>query len=340
MNRQHLFLTAAALFAAVSCALRAYGDKPIEVGEPETVHHRINPHFEFAPPKGGETALSPIIYHNGPVMPGQVNAYVIWYGNWTQFNGSDTPAGQDLVRSFLRGIGGSPYMGINKSYSVGSTLSTLVTGGVTFGGETTVVGKGPQAKKLGDRDIASIVQTAIQTGLPNGLPRDPNGVYFVLTSSDVSETSGFCTRYCGWHTHGSMLGSDIKYSFVGNANRCLNACSMQLTSPNGNPGVDAMISVIAHELEEAISDPDLNAWYDASGAENADKCAWTFGNTARMDSGAFYNVILNDPLLKQDFKFLIQRNLYHGPNNSGDFCAMWVNGGVVQQTSPNVTPTP
>ena len=40
-----------------------------------------------------------------------------------------------------------------------------------------------------------------------------------------------------------------------------------------------MVSVIAHELEEAATDPDLNAWYDNRGYENADKCAWTFGTT-------------------------------------------------------------
>jgi len=40
-----------------------------------------------------------------------------------------------------------------------------------------------------------------------------------------------------------------------------------------------MVSVMAHELEETISDPNLNAWYDSTGAENADKCAWTFGTT-------------------------------------------------------------
>src|SRR5207247_367146 len=126
--------------------------------------------------------------------------------------------------------------------------------------------------------------------------------------------SGFCTRYCGWHTRATLLGSDIKYSFVGNAARCLNACAAQSIGPNGNAGVDAMISVVAHELEEATSDPDLNAWYDSGGAENADKCAWTFGQFQyRAANGAFANMRLGNR------DFLIQRNLYH--SGIGDFCA-------------------
>ena len=40
-----------------------------------------------------------------------------------------------------------------------------------------------------------------------------------------------------------------------------------------------MVSVMSHELEEAVSDPLLNAWYDSNGEESADKCAWTFGTT-------------------------------------------------------------
>jgi hypothetical protein len=325
MSRRHLLLSSTALLIGVTCALRTYADKPIETGEPETVHHRLNPHYEFAATEGSTAKTTPITHHGGPVMGGQVNAYVIWYGNWNRFNGTDTPQGQALVRAFLAGIGGSPYMEINKSYSI--VNGTAITGGVTFGGETSISAKGPQANKLGDRDIGSIVQTAIQNG---ALPKDVNGVYFVLTSSDVSESSGFCTRYCGWHTRGGILGSDIKYSFVGNAARCLNACSEQLNSPNGNAGVDAMISVIAHELEEAISDPDLNAWYDASGAENADKCAWTFGKTATTPGGASYNVVVGG------LPFLIQRNLFHA--GAGDYCGLSVGGPTgALQTYPGVT---
>jgi len=75
---------------------------------PYTHQHGMNKVDDTAPTAGGKTALSAIKYHGGPVM-GSVNAYIIWYGNWNQTNGSDTPAGQALVRNFLGHIGGSSY---------------------------------------------------------------------------------------------------------------------------------------------------------------------------------------------------------------------------------------
>jgi hypothetical protein len=43
-----------------------------------------------------------------------------------------------------------------------------------------------------------------------------------------------------------------------------------------------------HETEESISDPGLNAWYDSSGNENGDKCAWKGGPvTGQLGNGAY-----------------------------------------------------
>lgn len=256
-----------------------------------SVHGRNQ--IEAAPAKGGTGALSPIINHGGPVM-GTPTVYLIWYGNWNQSN-SDTPAGQQLVKDFVYGINNSPYFQINTTYAGPS-------GTVMFGGETTDTGS--QGTSLTDREILSIVKIAITSG---NLPLNANGVYFVLTSSNIAK-SGFCSQYCGWHTYANISGTPIKYSFVGNANRCLNSCAAQTVSPNGNAGVDGMLSVVAHELEEATTDPQLNAWYDSSGAENADKCAWTFGQSLTLlPNGAYYNMTL--PTQSGSRNYLIQRNL-------------------------------
>jgi hypothetical protein len=297
-------LGAAALLLAGQSALAQNGNgngSDQGGGPPETRIHSM--HTGDAPTAGGTGALSPITYHGGPV--GLTNVYLIWYGNWNQNNGTDTPAGQQLVRTFLSNLSGSPYYAINGTY--GGAYTNVFPQGET-------ADTGSQGTRLSDSKVKTVVANAISSGK---LPRDTNALYFVLTSSNVSESSGFCSRYCGWHTHGTLGGSDIKYSFVGNAARCLSGCAAQTISPNGNAGVDGMISVIAHELEEANTDPDLNAWYDSSGAENADKCAWTFGSGQKLlPSGAYYNMTLGG------LNFLVQRNLSAADNK----CYVALNG--------------
>jgi len=169
---------------------------------------------------------------------------------------------------------------------------------------------GSQGLTLNDTAVQNIVANA----LAHGMPTDTNGVYFVLASPTVQETSGFCTQYCGWHTHGTIGGLDIKYSFVGNPDRCPSACEAQTISPNNNTGADGMANIIAHELEEAATDPDLSAWYDTRGYENADKCAWKFGsNLSTASNGSKYNVTFGSN------NYLIQMNWV---NASGGYCAV------------------
>jgi hypothetical protein len=244
---------------------------------------------------GGTAATSALVNHGGPVMNLPI-IYIIWYGNWNQTNGSDTPAGQQIIRDWAANIGNSPHFQLNASYPPAGSIS----GQVSFGGETTDTGT---STRLTDTNIKTIVSNAITSGR---LPKSTSGIYFVVTSSNVTASSGFCTQYCGWHTHATISTSDIKYSFVGNAKRCLSGCAAQTTvSPNGNPGIDGSISVMTHELEEATSDPDLNAWYDSTGAENGDKCAWTFGHFQyTVANGSFANMRLGSR------DFLIQRNLW------------------------------
>ena len=242
-----------------------------------------------------------IFYHGGPVMLGQTNIYYIWYGNWSG-NSAVT-----ILTDLAQNIGGSAYFNINTTYYDGA--NTPVSNLVRYAGSTT--DNYSKGTSLTDSNIQQIVASAITS---NRLPLDSHAVYFVLTSSDVTASSGFCTQYCGWHTHGTISGTDIKYSFVGNPARCPSACAEQTsTSPNGNVGADGMASIISHELEEAVTDPDLNAWYDHRGMENADKCAWTFGTTYPASNGSLANVKLGTR------DFLIQRNWV---NDAGGFCSM------------------
>ena len=165
-----------------------------------------------------------------------------------------------MLTDLANTIGGSPYFNINTTYF--SRGKHFVSNSVHYAGSAN--DNYSKGKDLFDTNIQDIVTTALNNG---SLPKDTNGVYFVLTSRDVNETSGFCSQYCGWHTNGTIDGLDIKYSFVGNSQRCLSSCAAQSKGPNGNAGADGMASVIAHELEESVTDPDINAWFDPASNE-------------------------------------------------------------------------
>ena len=301
-------LSVLALIAVFSVAF-SQGQGNSELANPRKVIHRLFNDKDLdknkdAHPGGANPHAKPgsngINYHGGPLMLGTTNIYYIWYGNWSG-NSATT-----ILTDLANGIGGSSYFNINTTYYDGS--NTNVSNSVNYGGSTT--DNYSRGTSLSDSAIQGVVVSALTSGR---LPYDVNGVYFVLTSADVTASSGFCTQYCGWHTHGSINGFDIKYSFVGNPDRCPSACEAQTTGPNGNAGADGMASIISHELEESVTDPDLNAWYDTRGAENADKCAWTFGSTYRVANGAAANVSLGSR------DFLIQRNWV---NASGGYCSM------------------
>ena len=45
-------------------------------------------------------------------------------------------------------------------------------------------------------------------------------------------------------------------------------------------------------MSEAITDPELNAWYDSNGNENGDDCAYIYGALSGAP-GAHYNQVIN-----------------------------------------------
>lgn len=264
-------------------------------------------------------APGPIVYWGGPIMTQVPNIYLIWYGDWSS---SSTPAIlEDMVQSF----GGTPYATIMSDYY----QVPQPEGGTDAGGDAMVIPSGPKTyatgnyslaksvnvtylrgKALGPGDVAGIVTDVLKAGT---LPVDTNALYFVLTSSDVTETMDgftfFCGDYCGYHNATSYLGSPIAYSLVGDPSTCLQGCTaggalnMNFgvdagASPNNNWAADGMASVMIHELCESTTDPQVSsvpAWQDQfQSQENGDMCAWRFDPTYATDAGARANVRWGD----------------------------------------------
>ena len=137
--------------------------------------------------------------------------------------------------------------------------------------------------------------------------------------SDVT-ISGFCTSFCGWHTYAGSGTSTYKFAWIGIPPATCNCYAQKTASPNGNPAVDAAISVIGHELAEAATDPTGGGYcysglstscFSSGAVENGDQCAWYFPNA--VSTGTYsYNLVIGTA------KYYVQANW----NLSKSLCTM------------------
>jgi len=223
-------------------------------------------------------APAPIQFHGGPVMLGTTHLYYIWYGDWSP---SDKTV--QVLTDFGNSLGSSPYFSINTTYT--NLFGMPVANSLTFGGS--MYDRYSLGHRLRESDVLNVVMAK--------QPFDPWGLYLVIGAPDVDQVNDDDENACGWHDHSFqfLFFRDIKFGFIGNPEQ-LPACIAQSTvSPNDDPTADAMASMIAHEISEAVTDPDANAWYDANGEEVADKCKWNFGpEPYYTPNGALANVHL------------------------------------------------
>ncbi len=100
-------------------------------------------------------------------------------------------------------------------------------------------------------------------------------IYAVIipkTSYSSSGTSTSCggpsLAYCSYHGHYSGTSGDVKYIILPYP-----SCSGCKVS--GWSDVQNAEHLLGHEIREAVTDCDLNGWYDSAGNEADDKCAWS-----------------------------------------------------------------
>ena len=232
-------------------------------------------------------------YHGGSVLTAVQDVYVIFYGSWPDFWTVPSKT-ETVISDFLTAIGNSPYFSTVARYTnaSGNPANTAII----FGGA--VMDDFSRGATLGDGDIEQIIQLQVQNF---ELPQDPNGIYVVITSPEVADTTGMFVTYCARHGTGIVYGIRTRYVVIGNPARSPRRCSAQPVGPNGTLDGDAIVSHLAAELANTMADPELNGWYDRLGLEPADKCVWTYGTTYRAANGAAANVRLGqrDYLLQQ-----------------------------------------
>lgn len=214
-----------------------------------------------APAHNGATTSPNLVYHNGPVMT--AGAYVepiYWGAKWS--NGSFVNDKMTGLQLFYTGMNGSTYEATDTEYTDSTTFHVGTS--VTFGGDHTDLSSAPRNGSRTSPILAEACSKA--TNLR------PDGFYPVYVDTPRGNAG-----YCAWHSAGTCAnGVTIQFAFFFNLDGDP-GCDPQDTSGLHSQGLAALANVSGHELSEALTDPHLNAWYDANGAENSDKCAWRFG---------------------------------------------------------------
>ena len=164
---------------------------------------------------------------------------------------------------------------------------------------------------LDDAQLQSQINTVTSAhGLPHNLSHIyvlllPKAVESCFNAGSTTTSSNQCTinhnpsaAYCAYHSDSSSSAIYANMPFPIYQSGTGFTCGPEGTlgaveSPNNNPDADVEISPTSHEINEAITDPDTSTgWYDSSGFENGDECAYIFGATSGT-AGHLYNQVIN-----------------------------------------------
>jgi hypothetical protein len=276
-------------------------------------------HFFWAPGQSQDpvnAAANDLIYHGGSAGPGAIGVqvkpavYLIYWGTeWAQgFKTADTNGTlyssktlQNYLNSFVAGVGGTPYAGVQTQYCRNVPAGTTSCAGIA--GAQFITNPRSQLKGVWT-DPTPVPDDIVASGLSQNLiddpiameamrasahfSYDPYATYVILTPPRPIATGQ--PVYCGYHTQTTSidgLGNPyrIEYAFipwqntdwvaVGCGEHNVNAQSNSF----GNGIFDSWSIVVGHEYAEAVTDPDnffsvQDGWNDAQTSENGDKCAW------------------------------------------------------------------
>jgi len=251
--------TAIALFAA---GVMVVGGRVDLRGEPNQLPgvggiHWARDH-QPAPPFNNGHRSPNLTYHGGPVMHGTFVEAIFWGPSWgnPSFVG-DKETGLNL---FYSGLGSTSYANTTSEYTDGTGhVGTAVTYNTGYVDTSSVSATGQTTGPI----LAEVCKM-ITNPVANG--------YYPVYVDKKRGSAGFCA----WHSAGTCGSTPVQFAFFFNLDGDP-GCDPQDASGQHSQGLAALANVSGHELSETMTDNQLNAWYDSSGSENSDKCAWTFG---------------------------------------------------------------
>ena len=215
-----------------------------------------------------------LTYHGGDVINTAKVVCIFWGPTWAS-GGSDNSRAT-TIQAFRNQLGtSSHYSMLTQYYDSAYINTTNLAGSQPDWFDTT--NALPSTGNVTDSVVQAEVKRYISAHGYNGstiyevfLPKYVPGTTKLVYSSDGSSTScgGPGLAYCAYHSSYSSTSGYVKYSI-----EPYPSCSGCQVS--GWTVVQNMTHFMVHETREAVTDALGNAWYDSSGYEADDKCAWT-----------------------------------------------------------------
>ncbi|MDX6507644.1 MAG: hypothetical protein QOG06_2288 [Gaiellaceae bacterium] len=216
--------------------------------------------------QAGTRHVSLLTWHSGPVMHSTSVVPVFWGSRWASstFKG-DKVSGLDTVYAH---VGGTAYARTNGEYTDGA--GSVNTTSISKGTDVTDTSATPTGAPSTSQVLQEVAKVTGNRPVANA--------YYPVYSDQPRGNAG----YCAWHSSGTIAGVRVQFGFFFNLDGDPGCDPQSPSSLGHSQGLAALANVSGHELSEMVTDPQLNAWYDQKGAENSDKCAWTFNGTVAI----------------------------------------------------------
>jgi hypothetical protein len=228
---------------------------------------------------GGTGQANNLLCNGGPVQTAPNVHLVFWGDSWsdTSSTGGDPDGVQTAATGFAKTMSGTRWLNTVTQYfdpqleHVGNARWHLDI--------IDVAGTPPAIPQW--TDLAAVAARAAQTAGDFGMNAD----YIVLTPHGVVP-SGFPDGYCAWHSSTQAAGGTVAFTNLPYLPDAGYGCGANFVHTGPSGLADGVSVVLGHEQAEVETDPLLNAWYDSSGEEVADKCAWQ-GIAANPNAGGY-----------------------------------------------------
>jgi hypothetical protein len=315
------------------------------------------------PAQSASQPLTPVTYHGGQTMTGGVTIHAIfWSGGTNPFQGRPPGAPHNyigMVNQYLTDVADAStgtsgqtctavhcnVFTVESQFGWGTTPSGLTHGAysVHYGPGDAMIDTHPYPSKseqcASPQNVPTCVTDAqVQAEIDRIInathrSRGLHDIWYVFTPPGVDEciSPGACesNAFGGYHSVSDLGHGATIYAYTGDPIVETTGVNDPGNDPEGYPDAEVVISIIAHEVNEAMSDPEGVGYMDPNGFEIGDKCEFgpqTGTPLGFAPDGSPYNQVVNG------HKYLLQEMWANRDNSNNPDC--------VQATTSTSNPLP